>query len=39
MLLVEGDPTTNIDVLKDYERNLVVIIKDGVIHKNTTTDR
>jgi imidazolonepropionase-like amidohydrolase len=38
MLLVEGDPTTNIDVLKDYECNLVVIIKDGVIHKNTTTD-
>jgi imidazolonepropionase-like amidohydrolase len=34
MLLVEGDPTQNIDVLKDYERNLAVIVKDGKIHKN-----
>ncbi len=35
MLLVDGDPTQDIDVLKDYERNLVVIMKDGTIHKNT----
>jgi hypothetical protein len=26
MLLVDGDPTQGIDVLKDYERNFVVII-------------
>jgi hypothetical protein len=31
MLLVDGDPTQGIDVLKDYERNFVVIIKDGKI--------
>ena len=35
MLLVNGDPTKDFDVLKDYERNFVVIIKDGKIYKNT----
>ena len=35
MLLVEDDPTKDIHVLKDYQRNLVVIIKDGTIYKNT----
>jgi imidazolonepropionase-like amidohydrolase len=35
MLLVDGDPTQDINVLKDYERNLVVIMKDGMVHKNT----
>jgi imidazolonepropionase-like amidohydrolase len=35
MLLVDGDPVKDIDVLKDPERNLVVIIKDGKVHKNT----
>jgi imidazolonepropionase-like amidohydrolase len=34
MLLVDGDPTQDIDVLKDYDRNLAVIIKDGKIWKN-----
>ena len=34
MLLVEGDPTTDINVLKDHQRNLVVIIKGGRIYKN-----
>ncbi|WP_445193905.1 amidohydrolase family protein [Sphingomonas sp. Tas61C01] len=34
MLLVEGDPTQDIGVLKDYDRNLAVIIKDGKIWKN-----
>jgi hypothetical protein len=34
MLLVEDDPTNDIHVLKDYQRNLVVIIKDGTIYKN-----
>jgi len=34
MLLVDGDPTKDIDILKDYERNLLVIIKDGNIYKN-----
>jgi imidazolonepropionase-like amidohydrolase len=35
MLLVNGDPTKDFDVLKDYERNFAVIIKDGKIYKNT----
>ena len=35
VLLIDGDPTKDINVLKDFERNLVVIIKDGTIHKNT----
>jgi hypothetical protein len=35
MLLVNGDPTKDISVLQDYERNFVVIIKDRKIHKNT----
>jgi imidazolonepropionase-like amidohydrolase len=34
MLLVNGDPIQNIDLLKDYDRNLAVIIKNGIIHKN-----
>jgi imidazolonepropionase-like amidohydrolase len=34
MLLVNGDPTQDINVLKDYERNFAVIIKDGKIYKN-----
>jgi hypothetical protein len=37
MLLVDGDPTRDVDVLKDYERNLVLIIKDGKVHKDTLT--
>lgn len=35
VLLIDGDPTKDINVLKDFERNLLVIIKDGTIHKNT----
>ncbi|MFE4516967.1 amidohydrolase family protein [Kitasatospora sp. NPDC056783] len=35
VLLVEGDPTEDLTVLGDPERNLAVIIKDGRIHKNT----
>jgi hypothetical protein len=31
MLLMNGDPTQDINVLKDYEQNLTVIIKDGKI--------
>jgi imidazolonepropionase-like amidohydrolase len=34
MLLVNGDPTQDINVLKDYERNLAVIIKNGKVCKN-----
>ena len=38
MLVVNGDPTQDIDVLRDYERNLLVIIKDGQLHKNILGD-
>jgi imidazolonepropionase-like amidohydrolase len=38
MLVVNGDPTQDIDVLRDYERNLQVIIKDGRVHENTLGD-
>lgn len=34
MLLVSGDPTQDLGVLRDYERNLALIIKNGEIHKN-----
>jgi imidazolonepropionase-like amidohydrolase len=35
LLLVNGDPLTNIKVLGDYKTNMVVIMKDGKIYKNT----
>jgi imidazolonepropionase-like amidohydrolase len=34
MLLVRGNPVDDLRLLEDYERNLLTIIKDGVIHKN-----
>lgn len=34
LLVVDGDPTTDLSVLTDPERNLRLIVKDGVIHKN-----
>jgi len=34
LLLVDGDPVANIKVLEDSSRNLVVIMKDGIIYKN-----
>ena len=34
MLLVKGNPLENIEVLQDYENNLLVIMKDGKIYKN-----
>jgi imidazolonepropionase-like amidohydrolase len=35
LLLVDGDPTTNIDLVADAEKNFKIIMKDGRIHKNT----
>lgn len=35
MLLVDGDPLTNLELVADPEKNFLVIVKDGVIHKNT----
>jgi imidazolonepropionase-like amidohydrolase len=35
LLLVDGDPIANIKLLEDPEKNLLVIIKDGRIFKNS----
>jgi imidazolonepropionase-like amidohydrolase len=35
LLLVNGDPLTNIKVIGDPKKNMVVIMKDGTIFKNT----
>ena len=34
LLLARGNPLDDLRLLEDFERNLLVIIKDGVIHKN-----
>jgi imidazolonepropionase-like amidohydrolase len=34
LLLVDGDPLANIDLLGDPEKNFVLIMKDGRIYKN-----
>jgi imidazolonepropionase-like amidohydrolase len=34
LLLVDGDPLSNIELLEEPEKALVVIMKDGKIHKN-----
>jgi imidazolonepropionase-like amidohydrolase len=35
LILVEGNPPENIDLVADAEKNFVVIMKDGAIYKNT----
>jgi len=35
LLLVNGDPIANIDLIADPEKNFVVIMKDGKIYKNS----
>jgi imidazolonepropionase-like amidohydrolase len=35
LLLVDGDPLANIDLVADPGRNFVVIMKDGRIYKNS----
>lgn len=35
LLLVDGDPTANIQLIADPAKNFLVIMKDGKIHKNT----
>jgi len=34
ILLVDGNPLTDLNILEDYEKTLLLIIKDGVIYKN-----
>ena len=35
LLLVDGDPTVNLDIIADPQKNFRVIMKDGKIYKNT----
>ena len=34
LLLVEGNPLINLDILENYDKNILLIMKDGVIYKN-----
>jgi imidazolonepropionase-like amidohydrolase len=35
LLLVDGDPLVNIDLIGDPAKNFVVIMKDGKVYKNS----
>lgn len=35
LILVDGNPLENLDLVADAETNFVIIMKDGVIYKNT----
>jgi len=35
LLLVDGNPLENIDLVADPDKNFLIIMKDGVIYKNT----
>ena len=37
LLLVEGNPLENIELIADPARNFVLIMKDGKVHKNTVS--
>ncbi len=37
LLLVDGDPLTDLDLLADPDRNLLVIMKNGTIYKQQTS--
>lgn len=34
LLLIRGNPLDDLHVLEDYERNMLAIVKGGVVHKN-----
>ena len=38
LLLVDGDPLADITLFTEPDKNLRVIIKDGIVHKNTLTN-
>ena len=38
LLLVDGNPLEDLALLTDPDRNLVIIMKDGVIYKNMLND-
>lgn len=35
MVLVDGNPLENLDLVADPDKNFVLIIKDGIVYKNT----
>ena len=35
LLLVDGDPLENIELVAHPDKNFLVIMKDGIIYKNT----
>jgi imidazolonepropionase-like amidohydrolase len=35
LILVDGNPLENLDLIGDADKNFVVIMKDGKIYKNT----
>lgn len=35
ILLIDGNPLMDLNVLVEYDKNLLLIVKDGVIYKNT----
>jgi imidazolonepropionase-like amidohydrolase len=35
LILVNGDPTEDVSILVDYDANIVLVMKDGTIFKNT----
>jgi imidazolonepropionase-like amidohydrolase len=37
VILVNGNPLTNIELIADPGTNFVVIMKDGKVYKNTTS--
>ena len=37
LLLIDGDPLKDLSIMENFEKNLVVIMKDGVIYKNALT--
>jgi imidazolonepropionase-like amidohydrolase len=39
LLLVDGDPLSDIRVIEDPARNFRVIMKDGVVYKNSLATR
>ena len=35
ILLVDGNPLEDLKILTDYEKSLLLIVKDGKVYKNT----
>lgn len=39
LILVNGNPLENLDLIADPEQSFLVIMKDGRLYKNTTRPR